>query len=223
MRLPLALVVLAAAPALADPSFIIKVSNRVTEVQPSATVEVWAAFDADLFAFAGALFDIATEPDGGGFRDPTIPFDDIGGFLSPGEVSPDGDAVTGILTGQLCSIDCPLGIDKSNPILVWSATWETTDFSPRTIGAATFTTKFDLFTDNQGSSSSFLDHLEEGFALIEVGCYADFTGDGELDLFDFLAFVNAFNAGQAEADCDGDQSLSLFDFLCFVNRFNAGC
>jgi hypothetical protein len=54
-------------------------------------------------------------------------------------------------------------------------------------------------------------------------CYADFTGDGALDLFDFLAFVNAFNAGEDRADCAADGALDLFDFLCFVNAFNQGC
>ena len=54
-------------------------------------------------------------------------------------------------------------------------------------------------------------------------CYADFDGDGELTIFDFLAFQNAFDAGDATADCDGDGSLTLFDFLCFQNEFDAGC
>ncbi len=54
-------------------------------------------------------------------------------------------------------------------------------------------------------------------------CYADFNGDGTLDLFDFLAFVNSFNAGDPKADCTADAALDLFDFLCFVNAFNAGC
>jgi hypothetical protein len=55
------------------------------------------------------------------------------------------------------------------------------------------------------------------------GCYADFTGDGTLDLFDFLGYVNLFNAGEPAADCDGDGDFTLFDFLCFTNAFNAGC
>jgi serine protease AprX len=72
------------------------------------------------------------------------------------------------------------------------------------------------------------DSIDADFALIVRGgsrpsCYADFTGDGALDLFDFLAFVNAFNAGAPEADCTDDGTLDLFDFLCFVNAFNAGC
>jgi hypothetical protein len=54
-------------------------------------------------------------------------------------------------------------------------------------------------------------------------CYADFNGDGLLDLFDFLAFVNAFNVTDPKADCDANGGLDLFDFLCFVNAFNAGC
>jgi outer membrane protein assembly factor BamB len=54
-------------------------------------------------------------------------------------------------------------------------------------------------------------------------CYADLDASGLLDLFDFLAFANLFNAADAGADCDGNGILDLFDFLCFVNAFNEGC
>jgi hypothetical protein len=54
-------------------------------------------------------------------------------------------------------------------------------------------------------------------------CYPDLDGDGDLTLFDFLAYVNLFNAGGDKADCDQSGALDLFDFLCFVNAFNAGC
>lgn len=54
-------------------------------------------------------------------------------------------------------------------------------------------------------------------------CYGDFDGDGALSLFDFLAYVNTFNAGGPGADCDLSGALDLFDFLCFVNAFNSGC
>ena len=46
---------------------------------------------------------------------------------------------------------------------------------------------------------------------------------GSIDLFDFLCFVNAFNAGDEYGDCDGNGALNIFDFLCFVNAFNVGC
>jgi hypothetical protein len=63
------------------------------------------------------------------------------------------------------------------------------------------------------------------FYLEAIGeaCAADFDGDGALTLFDFLAFQNAFDAGDAAADFDGDGSLTIFDFLAFQNAFDAGC
>lgn len=70
-------------------------------------------------------------------------------------------------------------------------------------------------------------HVSGDIAVTMLGtmaqCYPDFTADGQLDLFDFLAYVNAFNAGDLQADCDNNGALDLFDFLCFVNAFNAGC
>ncbi|MFI4882509.1 MAG: GC-type dockerin domain-anchored protein, partial [Phycisphaerales bacterium JB064] len=47
--------------------------------------------------------------------------------------------------------------------------------------------------------------------------------DGELTLFDFLAFQNAFDGGDPSADFDGDGEFTLFDFLAFQNAFDAGC
>ncbi|MFI4915260.1 MAG: GC-type dockerin domain-anchored protein [Phycisphaerales bacterium JB060] len=51
---------------------------------------------------------------------------------------------------------------------------------------------------------------------------ADINGDGELDIFDFLAFQNAFDAGDPLADFDGNCTLDIFDFLAFQNAFDAG-
>ena len=64
---------------------------------------------------------------------------------------------------------------------------------------------------------------EGGQGRIVQSCYADFDLDGELTVFDFLAFQNAFDAGLAAADCNRDGSIDLFDFLCFQNGFDAGC
>jgi|GEM_PF-6821592 len=54
-------------------------------------------------------------------------------------------------------------------------------------------------------------------------CRADIDGDGSLSLFDFLAFQNAFDAGDLVADFDGDGSLTIFDFLEFQNDFSECC
>jgi hypothetical protein len=54
-------------------------------------------------------------------------------------------------------------------------------------------------------------------------CRADFNRDAALDLFDFLAFFNAFVAGDPRADFDATGQLDLFDFLEFQNEYAAGC
>jgi hypothetical protein len=84
-------------------------------------------------------------------------------------------------------------------------------------GSAITATATDQSTGDTSEFSACI--LAEG----EGACYPDLTGDGVLDLFDFLAFVNAFNAADPSADCTGDGIFDLFDFLCFVNAFNAGC
>ncbi len=55
------------------------------------------------------------------------------------------------------------------------------------------------------------------------GCPADLDGDGELTLFDFLAFQTAFDAGDLSVDFDGSGVLDIFDFLEFQNLFATGC
>ncbi|MEQ8844299.1 MAG: GC-type dockerin domain-anchored protein [Phycisphaerales bacterium] len=59
--------------------------------------------------------------------------------------------------------------------------------------------------------------------LDSIPCPADFNGDGSPDIFDFLAFQNAFDRGNPGADYDADGQLTLFDFLAFQNAFDAGC
>ncbi len=54
-------------------------------------------------------------------------------------------------------------------------------------------------------------------------CYPNCETDAQLDLFDFICFVNKFNGQDRYADCTGDKVLDLFDFLCFIGSYNAGC
>jgi hypothetical protein len=54
-------------------------------------------------------------------------------------------------------------------------------------------------------------------------CEVDCTGDGVLDVFDFLCFQDLFKSGNPAADLDGDGALTVFDFLAFQNAFIAGC
>jgi hypothetical protein len=54
-------------------------------------------------------------------------------------------------------------------------------------------------------------------------CPADCDGSGTLDLFDFLCFVNRYNAGDRFGDCTDEGAFDFFDFVCFISLFNEGC
>jgi len=55
------------------------------------------------------------------------------------------------------------------------------------------------------------------------GCIGDFDGNGMVDTRDVIAFLNAWNAGDASSDCDGNSSIDTRDVICFLNAWNAGC
>ena len=57
----------------------------------------------------------------------------------------------------------------------------------------------------------------------DPGCYADFDGDGNLTILDFVAYQIAFTSGDPNADCDGDGDLTILDFVCFQTAFQEGC
>jgi hypothetical protein len=54
-------------------------------------------------------------------------------------------------------------------------------------------------------------------------CYADFNKDGQINIFDFLAFQAAHTAEDPRADCNCDSSFNINDFLCFQGKVNVGC
>jgi hypothetical protein len=56
-----------------------------------------------------------------------------------------------------------------------------------------------------------------------VTCRADFTGDGAVNLQDFLSYLQAFAAGEARADFDQNGQVNIQDFLAFLQAFAAGC
>jgi serine protease AprX len=63
-------------------------------------------------------------------------------------------------------------------------------------------------------------------------CAADYNGDGDDDILDFLDFIDDFGSceGQpapcgstADADMNGDTTVDILDFLDFFDAFGAGC
>jgi hypothetical protein len=59
--------------------------------------------------------------------------------------------------------------------------------------------------------------------LVEGSCYADCNQTGNLDIFDFLCFQDAFVQMDPYADCTGNGVFDIFDFLCFQDAFVIGC
>jgi hypothetical protein len=57
----------------------------------------------------------------------------------------------------------------------------------------------------------------------DVGCPADFDGDGFVTGIDFDLFVQAFEAGDMSSDFDGDGFITGIDFDLYVQAFEAGC
>ena len=55
------------------------------------------------------------------------------------------------------------------------------------------------------------------------GCPADVNGDGVLNFFDVLAYLENFSSGSPSADLNGDEELNFFDILLFLEVFSSGC
>ncbi|MFI4915789.1 MAG: 5'-nucleotidase C-terminal domain-containing protein [Phycisphaerales bacterium JB060] len=92
-----------------------------------------------------------------------------------------------------------------------------------TLGVSYQQSLANMIEDTLMGTISTTAYPEGGEDRIVQSCYADFDLDGELTVFDFIAFQNAFDAGDTSADCNRDGGLDLFDFLCFQNGFTAGC
>ncbi|MEQ8317305.1 MAG: PEP-CTERM sorting domain-containing protein [Phycisphaerales bacterium] len=142
----------------------IRVSNVVSPGTPSATVEVWADWDSDLFyAFAAAEWSLRGDGTGD-FSGPSSAFTDPG----QDDGTPSGGDVLDIVTGQLQFPSGGIFADTSDPILIWSATWSTTDFTARTVDLATETARYNLYLDDTGLSSEVTATVLEGAGRIEV-------------------------------------------------------
>ena len=78
-----------------------------------------------------------------------------------------------------------------------------------------------------GAADAFTPRGADGavdiFDLSCLLCRPDLDADGALTIFDFLTFLNLFQAGDVQADFDGDGELTVFDFLAFQTAFDAGC
>ena len=54
-------------------------------------------------------------------------------------------------------------------------------------------------------------------------CYPDCDRDCDLDVFDYLCFLDKFTEGSPYADFERDGDNDIFDFLAFLDEFVKGC
>lgn len=203
----------------------------VTPSSGGAQIELWCGYTlvvpGGLVAIQGGDMDVyATEAL---FANQRVIVRDLPpppyGSFWRGTRSPEGDAVNDIVAGQgvLGGGGGGAVTDTSNPLLLWTATWATRDFTPRVVELSAF--PGDHFSWAELGGGTTVEYPDPGFATIVVrtDCLADLDGNGELDLFDFIAFQNFFMDASPVADLDGDGDLTIFDFLVFQNAFDAGC
>ena len=204
----------------------IVVDPPVIEPGQEATIELRAGFDGDRdYAMRAIFTSLLCSSGGDAFSGIELisPLDGVG--TSAGAATALG--VESIVAGQRNIPTADLYADPTNPIPFWRANYTAGPFSgaSQLVALRTETTRYEvyLYRSRELIESRMLEFVDGSATLRIVACRADFNEDGTLDLFDFLAFMNAFDAGEALADFDFDGELTVFDFLAFQNRFDQGC
>jgi hypothetical protein len=137
----------------------------INSLDDTATVTLWAAWDPSAYAFdRGRLDSIADDPmDAGEWSDPVAILHADG---SDGGVI-EGEVVTGIVVWQVDGYGGYFA-DTSNPIAVWTATWRTSDLSPRSVFLRTETDEFWLYVDFGTYWIDVTDSVNEGAGAISI-------------------------------------------------------
>ena len=175
----------------------------------------------DLISPSGIAVNIMNQP-GGGARGASgnnfcqATFDDDGGFLNVQAISV---TASGPFTG---------GFAPASPLSVFDGRSPNGDWLVR---------YFDVFAAADigtfRAASVVLSVLSGPVCAPPIPttvCLADRNRDGTVDGDDFIAFINAFSAGELAADlvdgggsAPGDGVVDGSDFVAFVNAFGAGC
>jgi hypothetical protein len=67
------------------------------------------------------------------------------------------------------------------------------------------------------------DHLTIHGARFSIPCPSDLNGDGTLNFFDIVRFLDLFGAQDPSADYDLDGQFNFFDVAAYIGDFQAGC
>jgi hypothetical protein len=65
-------------------------------------------------------------------------------------------------------------------------------------------------------------NLDDANQFVAV-CAADFNGDGQVNIQDFLAFLSGYSSADPRADFTSDGQINVQDFLAFLQAYAAGC
>ena len=133
-----------------DQGWIIRFDQaEVTPADRVFWVESWAYFPKDDYAFAGALWNLhASEEGWAGLGETTLP-------PHPGEPIWEivGASIIRISDGQLNFPPAGVYADPANPIAVWHANFEVTDFTPRQISFRTETRTASIYPQRESAVS----------------------------------------------------------------------
>ncbi len=114
------------------------------------------------------------------------------------------------------------GTQASHASILWNGTmlhnWYTT-----TQPNGLFTASYRIYFGDANAVP--LPDFLPGEVVLEwfAGCPADCENDADLDIFDYLCFLDAFSSQDPYADFENDADWDLFDFLAFQNAFAQGC
>jgi len=82
------------------------------------------------------------------------------------------------------------------------------------------------FTVNEGTllvtDSNSIDLFDVANSCV-AGCIADLNGNGNLNFFDIVTYIQSFTEGNPSADFNGDGSIDFFDVSAYVALYAAGC
>ena len=184
-------------------------ASGATALAPALDGGLWVGSNNGLGYFDGATFTVYT------ISNSPLPANPVQGIA----VRPDGLlAVSSMKFGAQTPFPNGVSVidgDIDDPASWTVHTYQNSPLPHYQLGEIAFDTSGDLWVSA----------ISEGVAVLTpaAGCAADFNGDGALNILDFVAFQNAFQAGDAGADANGDGVLNILDFVAFQNQFQAGC
>jgi hypothetical protein len=136
----------------------------------------------------------------------------------------DGTSLFNVNAGQLTAFG-PFTPD--DPIDVLEFNWGTDTEGPYPVSWNTSTESMVIWQKDNGEDVGVdwaVGEVEVGFDVVQgQACYADCTGDGNLDILDFVCFQAFWSESEPYADCNKDGEWNILDFVCFQGAFSAGC